>query len=401
MNIWIYLLAVILALCMKKGEAIDSAFLLPSLCGTTEPRRSCKILKAHEGTERGDDVYSVRTPSCTYVMQAESPSHRLLFGVGTGNNEINVLMHEDGCDAARMRLLDSDGSTELAEFCDTLDRIREYISSGDSLTLEVLLPIGGNSSILNFTLHYTSFTEAANCSDDPDVFPCRNGRCIDPAGRCDVTLINNCGDFSDNSRGPPGNCSSETTTTTLATTTANSTAGTSNSSSSQTNLLWILWVVLGLLGAYFLYWSLWRPGYLIWRCSCWRNMACCRKCLAQGPPKDRNPFDCCGQSKIANNAASSSVANGPSANAGTGSNMASTNFNDVNSAGGLNGNATQSVGSTKNIYNSPPVEVGNGTAQGNANQTISNLPKDPDDFRRPQLFPIGGLRREGHIFSLS
>lgn len=35
---------------------------------------------------------------------------------------------------------------------------------------------------------------------------CSNGRCIAHSFLCDSTLVNNCGDFSDNSKGPPANC---------------------------------------------------------------------------------------------------------------------------------------------------------------------------------------------------
>ena len=81
---------------------------------------------------------------------------------------MNVIMHDNGCTGAAMQVIDSDGTTVLATLCDGVLSRDEYLSSGDRLTLSVFT-MGGNSSILNFTAHYTSFTEDCKSLDDDKV----------------------------------------------------------------------------------------------------------------------------------------------------------------------------------------------------------------------------------------
>nr|XP_002130867.2 uncharacterized protein LOC100179472 isoform X2 [Ciona intestinalis]XP_026693168.1 uncharacterized protein LOC100179472 isoform X2 [Ciona intestinalis] len=285
--------------------AIDTVVMIPTSCGVTEPRGPGKIIQAQPGVAMGVSEYTPLFPACSYTMVAATANHRIRFNFGTGMGEVNFIDHPNGCGAANVQLLDSDGLTQILPLtCGVLDRT-EYLSTGDRMTIEAM-STGGNGTIFNFTAQYTSFTDAVNCSDDPSVFPCANGRCVDPAGRCDVTLINNCGDFSDNSRGPPGNCSTPTTTVVMTTAPGMTLTPPGAPESDSPSLLWIAWVALGLVGAYLFYWLLWRPGYLTWRCGAWRHIPFCRKHGLCQKPTGSSPsggtFTCCSESKVASDA---------------------------------------------------------------------------------------------------
>ena len=67
-------------------------------------------------------------------------------------------MHDMGCMGAALEVFDTDGTTTLATLCNGVIDRTEYESSGDRITLN-LRSMGGNSSILNFTAHVTSFSE--------------------------------------------------------------------------------------------------------------------------------------------------------------------------------------------------------------------------------------------------
>lgn len=63
----------------------------------------------------------------------------------------------------------------------------------------------------------------------------------------------------------------ENTTTTTMTTTTTADPALSDSNSADDIPLIVGAAFGGVFGAYALYWLLWKPGYLVWRCSCWRH----------------------------------------------------------------------------------------------------------------------------------
>lgn len=75
-----------------------------------------------------------------------------------GQNEINAILHDGGCSGAALFVYDTDRTTLLEMYCGELSRGMDVFSSGDELTLSIFTA-GGNSSILNFTAHFTSFSE--------------------------------------------------------------------------------------------------------------------------------------------------------------------------------------------------------------------------------------------------
>ena len=69
---------------------------------------------------------------------------------------MNIIMHNMGCNGARLQVLNSDGMTPLVTLCNGTIARTEYLSSGDRIFLN-LTSAGGMGSILNFTAHVTSF----------------------------------------------------------------------------------------------------------------------------------------------------------------------------------------------------------------------------------------------------
>ena len=80
-----------------------------------------------------------------------------------GQNEVNAIIHDQGCAGAALEVFDTDGTTMLAMLCDGVIGTTEYLSTGNELTLN-LRSLGGNGTVLNFTAHFTSFSTAGKCN---------------------------------------------------------------------------------------------------------------------------------------------------------------------------------------------------------------------------------------------
>ncbi|XP_003725310.2 uncharacterized protein LOC100888991 [Strongylocentrotus purpuratus] len=212
---------------------------------------------------------------CTVVIQALK-SNQMLAVVFVSpflleDDENNPLLPDgQGCRRSSLMIWDGDDyETDdlIGRYCGT-ETPASFESTGQFLTIWLSL---NESAAANISVLYTSFDNGV-CDDDVTELRCNNGRCVPRSVSCD--LANNCGDNSDQLISAPAYCS-VTDESTLA-----------------ESYPW-LWILLGILGvlllAYILYWLLWRPGYIIWRLGCCRNLwyGCCRGVNAK----------CCGQSR--------------------------------------------------------------------------------------------------------
>nr|XP_039257951.1 uncharacterized protein LOC120334505 [Styela clava] len=260
--------------------AIPTVTLLPSGCGSLGANPG-QIILSGGGLNYTDPV------NCSLTMTATSSAHRIRFAFNTGTGDVGIVNNPNpgsgSCPQASVQIFDGPSVTQSPRrtFCGNL-LSTETLSTGDTLTL-LVLSNGGSGTNINFTAHYTSFTESADCGAD---FPCNNGRCISPTMKCDTTLINNCGDFSDNSEDPPANCTVDAFTTSPMDTTAEQTTSTPPSESDTSAVIYAAAVIGGIFGLYFLHWLLFRPGWLVWRMGCFRHLRCCRSCNGSGSSKN-------------------------------------------------------------------------------------------------------------------
>jgi len=235
--------------------------LIPSLCGSTATPGPGQFVRSHAlmNNESLYENYTDPVTSCRYIMTAATDSEQLSFGFGTGLGETNAITNDMGCAGANISLYDSDGAIILNGICGSLTNTL-YTSKGNNLTLEVN-SVGGNGTEISFNAHFTSFFIGTdNCSEADGKFSCTNGRCVDNGGKCDSDVINNCGDFSDQSIGEPANCQVTTTGALITTTTPTAEVVPSEVS-------WVPWAVLGgLLAGAFLLWKVFRYKYLVWPC---------------------------------------------------------------------------------------------------------------------------------------
>lgn len=307
-------------------ESFAKDTILPAKCGTTIARSVGQILVAHSGVESGTHEYTTAVTGCRVEMQAAAADQFLSFGFGTDESTINIIGGASGncTSGAYVNLYDSDGTTPLfSNLCGDLTSSTLYTSTADKLVLEIE-SAGGAGMVINFTAHYTSFY-IGNCTTEGSIFACANGRCVDSSSRCDTTLINNCGDNSDNAPGPPGNCTAEEVTGTSAQTTTPTPPVTE-----PADLTFIAYIAGGLVGALLLYWLLVHPGYLIWRCSFWRHLNFCKKhgCCQTGEAyKVKDSLD---KSKFAK---TNGKGNPPNSNGGSPYDSSSSSFSSYDSPG--------------------------------------------------------------------
>ncbi|XP_041457300.1 uncharacterized protein LOC121409431 [Lytechinus variegatus] len=201
---------------------------------------------------------------CTVVVQALK-SNQMIAAVFVPpflleDDENNPSIPDgQGCRRSSLMIWDGDDyeTDELiGRYCGTETPV-SFDSTGQFLTVRLTL---NESAAANITLLVTSFDNGA-CDDDVTELRCNNGRCVPRSVRCD--FANNCGDNSDQFVHEPAFCSE------------------SDDSTDSESYLW-LWVLLGIIGAllmaFILYWLLWRPGYIIWRLGCCRNLwyGCCK-----------------------------------------------------------------------------------------------------------------------------
>ncbi|XP_035680546.1 uncharacterized protein LOC118418645 [Branchiostoma floridae] len=255
------------------GQAIDSVGILSDVgCGTTDLPSPGKIVNSYEPLNVTRLWGTVAT--CSFTMQAETDDQLLRFvfrsfSASPGDCSLTFVKLYDG---------NSNAGTELANVCQESAMETEYVSTGKYMLLVVSLL--GNSTFVNFTADYTAFKEET-CADEETQFQCSNGRCISRSLRCDD--VDNCGDSSDGSQGPPANCSDDEETT----------AG-----SDLTAVYAACGLVGALLLAYLSYWCFWKPGWAQWRFGICRYLKSCTRKKPEGSnqtsdsskvsPKDAN-----------------------------------------------------------------------------------------------------------------
>ncbi|XP_066290708.1 uncharacterized protein [Branchiostoma lanceolatum] len=240
------------------GHAIDSLGLLSDVgCGTTDPPSPGKILNSYEPLNVTRLYGTVST--CSFTMQAETDDQLLRFvfrsfSASPGDCSLTFVKLYDG---------NSNTGTELANVCQESAMETEYVSTGKYMLLVVSLL--GNSTFVNFTADYTAFKEET-CADEETQFQCSNGRCISRSLRCDD--VDNCGDASDGSSGPPANCGSDDEETAAG------------------GDLTAVYAACGLVGAlvmtYLSYWCFWKPGWAQWRFGICRYIKNCTRQKPEG-----------------------------------------------------------------------------------------------------------------------
>jgi len=260
-NFYVIVLLAFVSPLVQITTSYSTVTLIPALCGSTTAAGPGQLVRSH-GQLNNDSVYENYTEpvtSCRYVMTAATSDEQLSFGFGTGYSERNAITNDMGCAGANISLYDSDGTVILNAVCGSLPSTL-YTSKGNNLTLEVN-SAGGNGTEISFNAHFTSFFIGTdNCSESDGKFACTNGRCVDNGGKCDADVINNCGDFSDQSIGEPANCQVTTTAPLTTTTTLAPEVVPADTS-------WLPLAVLGgLLAGLFLLWKLCRYKYLVWPC---------------------------------------------------------------------------------------------------------------------------------------
>ncbi|XP_078689277.1 uncharacterized protein LOC144920792 [Branchiostoma floridae x Branchiostoma belcheri] len=241
------------------GHGIDSVGLLSDVgCGTTDLPSPGKILNSYEPLNVTRLYGTVST--CSFTMQAETDDQLLRFvfrsfSASPGDCSLTFAKLYDG---------NSNSGTELANVCQESAMETEYVSTGNYMLLVVSLL--DNSTFINFTADYTAFKEET-CADEESQFQCSNGRCISRSLRCDD--VDNCGDASDGSQGPPANCGSDDEETT---TTGPDLTG--------------VYAACGLVGAllmtYLTYWCFWKPGWAQWRFGICRYIKNCTRMKPEG-----------------------------------------------------------------------------------------------------------------------
>ncbi|XP_072169452.1 uncharacterized protein [Diadema setosum] len=264
MNGLVYIAVLLLGFVDKPASGSTGTIVFTDFCDTSLQKEDASFV-----TTSADESANITGPvDCLIVVQALKSNQQLAvdfvepFMIEDDENN-PALPDGQGCRRSSLIIWDGDDLESddlIGRYCGS-DVPSSFESSGQFLTLYFLL---NDSATAQFTLLYSSFDNGV-CDDEVTELRCNNGRCVPRSVRCDTA--NNCGDNSDQFIDAPAYCPD--TDQTVA----------------QSYLpLWVIMAVLGaILLALFLYWLLWRPGYLIWRLGCCRNLwhGCCRDLRAK------------------------------------------------------------------------------------------------------------------------
>ncbi|XP_071785507.1 uncharacterized protein [Asterias amurensis] len=264
---------------------------IQDLCGTTVDKADALRLRSHDSVEafNGDQLM----PRCTFVLQALKTNQGFLIqfdeyfiledatgpqrAANTADNITEII--PSYCNSSFLQIWEGDDVTDDVEpimtACGTV--VPDVVVESRTQFVTLRLTVHPTARV-NITVLATSF-DTGPCTDEVTELRCRNGRCVPRTLRCDNA--DNCGDNTDQLVSAPANC-------TLATI-----KGTVDFPSEI-----LLGSLAAILVAFGLYWLFWRPGYVIWRLACCRNLArcCCHRCSCRKTTFCCHPIRCFGGS---------------------------------------------------------------------------------------------------------
>ncbi|XP_033625565.1 uncharacterized protein LOC117288822 [Asterias rubens] len=267
------------------------AVTIQDLCGTTVDKADALRLRSHDSVEafNGDQLM----PKCTFVLQALKTNQGFLIqfdeyfiledatgpqrAANTADNITEIIPSH--CNSSFFQIWEGDDVTDDVEpivtACGTV--VPDVVVESRTQFVTLRLTVHPTARV-NITVLATSF-DTGPCTDEVTELRCRNGRCVPMTLRCDNA--DNCGDNTDQLVSAPANC-------TLATI-----KGTVDFPSEI-----LLGSLAAILVAFGLYWLFWRPGYVIWRLACCRNLArcCCHRCSCRKTTFCCHPIKCFGGS---------------------------------------------------------------------------------------------------------
>eukprot|EP00058_Branchiostoma_floridae_P027007 XP_002612498.1 hypothetical protein BRAFLDRAFT_214365 [Branchiostoma floridae] len=189
-------------------------------CGTSDQDNG-KIVESHDDSV--SDYVTSSPLDCSLTFQVPSPYTNILFQfrffeitssltTTTTSNPTSISpigttqSAADVCDGVGAHVTFYDGSSSSAPVlsgpvCGS-STPGSVITTTGNLTMRLV--ISASSAQVSFVGDYTSF-HSGSCTGG-NLFQCTNNRCIAFDLTCDQTGIDNCGDASDQSFGPPANC---------------------------------------------------------------------------------------------------------------------------------------------------------------------------------------------------
>ncbi|XP_078688853.1 uncharacterized protein LOC144920513 [Branchiostoma floridae x Branchiostoma belcheri] len=263
------------AVSLCQGQGLPTISMVNS-CGTSDQDNG-KIVESHDDSV--SDYVTTSPLDCSLTFQVPSPYTNILFQfrffeitssltttttnpsstspIGTTQSAADV------CNDIGAHVTFYDGSSTSASvlsgpLCGS-STPGSVITTGGNLTMRLV--ISAASAQVSFVGDYTSFhTDAGSCTGG-NLFQCTNSRCIAYDLTCDQTGIDNCGDASDQSFGPPANCNPTTAPPAVVTEEGLSPA-----------VVGVVGTMGSLTSVVALYWLLWKPGWLTWRLSSLRHV---------------------------------------------------------------------------------------------------------------------------------
>ncbi|XP_066290706.1 uncharacterized protein [Branchiostoma lanceolatum] len=259
-----------------QGQGLPTITMVNS-CGTSDQDNG-KIVESHD--DAVSDFVTSSPLDCSLTLQVPSPYTNILFqfrffeitssltttttSTPTSNSPVGTTQSAaDVCDDAGAHVTFYDGSSSSASvlsgpLCGSTTP-GSVIATAGNLTMRLV--ISASSAQVSFVGDYTSFhTDTGSCTGG-NLFQCTNSRCIAYDLTCDQTGIDNCGDASDQSFGPPANCNPTTAPPAVVTEEGLSPA-----------VVGVVGTMGSLTSVAALYWLLWKPGWLTWRLSSLRHV---------------------------------------------------------------------------------------------------------------------------------
>ncbi|XP_078609096.1 uncharacterized protein LOC144880656 [Branchiostoma floridae x Branchiostoma japonicum] len=292
------------AVSLCQGQGLPTITMVNS-CGTSDQDNG-KIVESHDDSV--SDYITSSPLDCSLTFQVPSPYTNILFQfrffeitssltTTTTSNPTSISpigttqSAADVCDGVGAHVTFYDGSSSSAPvlsgpLCGS-STPGSVITTTGNLTMRLV--ISASSAQVSFVGDYTSFHSDTGSCTGGNLFQCTNSRCIAFDLTCDQTGIDNCGDASDQSFGPPANCNPTTAPPAVV---------------PEDGLSPAVVAVVGTMGSLTsvaaLYWLLWKPGWLTWRLSSLRHVKYfssigphCLSCSQFCQNKLCSPLDAC------------------------------------------------------------------------------------------------------------